>query len=78
MFGDFDGYIKFWLLEDLLAKDAKRVKFLMEGDLSSYDLSNRRPQPTSVDAYDEYLRNAQEFVLKRSDRMSALWRESKT
>ncbi len=78
LFGDFESYVKFWLLEDLVTEDAKRVKFLMEGDLSSYDFPNRRPQPTSVDSYDEYLRNAQAFVLKRNDRMSVLWRGSKT
>ena len=77
LFSDFDGYVKFWLLEDLVTEDAKRVKFLMEGDISSYDFSHRRPQPTSVDSYDEYLRNAQAFVLKRNDRMSAIWSGSK-
>jgi hypothetical protein len=72
LFGDFDGFVKFWLLEDLVTGDAKRMNFLTEGDRSSYDFSNRRPQPTSVDAYDEYLRNAQALVLKRNDRMSVI------
>jgi len=75
LFGNFDGYVKFWLLEDLVTEDAKRVKFLMEDDMSSYDFSLRRPHPTSVDSYDEYLRNAQAFVLKRNDRMSVLWQK---
>jgi hypothetical protein len=75
LFGGFNGYVEFWLLQDLLTEDAERVRFLMEGDLPDYDFTSGSPLPTSVDSYDEYLRNAQAFVLKRNARMSALWQE---
>jgi len=75
LFGNFDGYVNFWLLEDLVTEDGQRVDFLMEGDLPNYDFTSRRPHPTSVEAYDEYLRNAQRFVLKRNARMTILWEQ---
>lgn len=47
----------------------------MEGDLPRYDFASRSPLPASVESYDEYLRNAEAFVLKRNARMSRLWQE---
>jgi hypothetical protein len=75
LFGDFAGYVEFWMLQDLVTGDGKRVRFLMEGDLpEGWDFATRNPLPESVAAYDEYLRNAQDFVLKRNDRMSEAWK----
>jgi len=75
LFGTFDGYVDFWMLQDLLTADGQRVRFLMEGDLETdWEFSSRSPLPTTADEYDEYLRNAQLFVLRRNDRMSVVWR----
>jgi hypothetical protein len=73
LFGDFVGYVEFWLLQDLLTQDRKRVMFFMEGDLIDYDFTARSPLPASAESYDEYLRNAEAFVLKRNRRMAELW-----
>ncbi len=73
LFGDFTGYVDFWLLQDLLTEDNQRVRFLMEGDIPEYDFTSRNPLPATVEEYDEYLRNAQHFVGKRNERMTAAW-----
>lgn len=71
LFGDFDGYVEFWMLQDLLTEDGQRVAFFMEGDLpDGWDFATRSPLPATIEQYDEYLRNAQAFVLKRNDRMT--------
>ena len=74
LFGDFDGYVEFWMLQDLLAPDGEHVSFLMGPDVDgSWDFASRSPLPASREDYDEYLRNAQAFVLKRNDRMTSAW-----
>lgn len=74
LFGTFEGYVEFWMLQDLLTEDGLRVNFLMEGDLAEgWDFATRNPLPTTVDEYDEYLRNAESFVLKRNDRLTVAW-----
>ncbi len=77
LFGDFTGYVEFWLLQDLVTDDRQRVRFLIEGDIPDYDFTSRSPLPTTVEEYDEYLRNAQDFVRKRNERMAAIWTGSK-
>lgn len=73
LFGDFESYVEFWLLDDLLAEGGLGVRSFMGGDLMDHDFATRRPLPSSVEEYDEYLRNAQAFVLKRNRRMAELW-----
>ena len=46
----------------------------MEGDLPEYDFATRRAIPTTVMEYDRYLENAQEFVGRRNDRMTNVWK----
>lgn len=76
LFGDFRGYVTFWMLEDLLTVDGQRVNFLMEGDVpGGWDFASRSPLPASADAYDEYLGNARTFVLRRNERMSQAWED---
>lgn len=72
LFGDFQGYIQFWLLEDLLDDSQERVHFFLE-DVNHYDFTSGRPLPTTVAEYDRYLGNAQEFVRKRNQRMEEWW-----
>lgn len=73
LFGTFSGYIDFWLLQDLVTPDRKRVHFFMEGDLAHYDFTTRYAIPQSAGDYDTYLRNALDFVDNRSERMVAEW-----
>lgn len=74
LFGSFSGYVEFWMLQDLVTGDGTRVRFLMEGDLpDGWDFSTRSPLPASVEQYDEYLRNAVDFVVRRNARMVDAW-----
>ena len=46
LFGDFRGYVAFWMLEDLLTVDGQRVNFLMEADVpGGWDFASRSPLP---------------------------------
>ena len=72
LFGDFQGYIDFWLLNDLLVEGKEQVRFFLEGT-NPYDFTSDRPFPTTVAEYGRYLDNAQDFVLKRNERMSQWW-----
>ena len=74
LFGSFAGYVEFWMLQDLVTDDGRRVQFLMEGDLpDGWDFATRSPLPASVEQYDEYLRNAVGFVVSRNARMIDAW-----
>ena len=75
LFADFGGYVDFWLLQDLLTEDGNGVALFLGAKSRTYDFAVSSPYPDSVRAYDEYLTKAQEFVLRRNARMSALWRE---
>ena len=63
LFDDFNGYADFFLLQDLVSDDSSAVKFLMPGFGTS-------PLPDSVEAYEDYRRNAIRFVEARNRRMA--------
>lgn len=63
LFGDFSGYVKFFLLDDLVTEDLS-VKFFMQFD------DFRSPSvPDTVAAYVEYRRRSVEFVEARNRRI---------
>ncbi len=64
LFGDFRGYVRFFLLEDLVNEDYG-VKFLMPFD-------NFRPPavPRDVSTYKEYRRRSIEFIEARNSRIA--------
>ena len=62
LFGDFEGYVDYFLLQDLI--DGGSVKFLMP-----FDDFQTSPLPGSVDAYKEYKRLTIEFVEARNRRI---------
>lgn len=67
LFGDFRGYVEFFLLQDLVTEDCREVRFFTP-------FTNFRPYPlpSSVDEYKDYRRNAEAFVEARNQRI-ALW-----
>lgn len=67
LFQDFAGYVKFFLLEDLVTETFSGVRFF-----TPFDGFPTRPLPTSLDEYREYRRRAIEFVESRNRRIS-LW-----
>lgn len=73
LFGDFRGYVDFWLLNGLVSDDYERVRFLMHPELTAYDFAECAPLPTSPEEYDTYLVNALDFVAQRNVLMAAVW-----
>jgi hypothetical protein len=66
LFGDFYGYVSFFLLQDLVADDGS-VKFFMPFD------DFRPPSvPTDVETYKEYRRRSIEFIAARHHRIKQL------
>jgi hypothetical protein len=70
LFRDFDGYIEFFLLDDLVTRDRSAVRSLMSGEpLSGF----RTPAVAATPAeYAEYRRRSIAFVLARNDRIRQL------
>jgi hypothetical protein len=64
LFGDFKGYIDFFLLNDF--SDGETVNRLI-----SADMEFGKPRPTSVEAYLEYMSNSMKFVAARNRRIDA-------
>lgn len=62
LFGDFDGYVEFFLLQDLI--DEGRVRFMLP-----FEEFDENPLPGDVDAYCEYRKAAIEFIRARNQRM---------
>jgi hypothetical protein len=64
LFGDFRGYVDFFLLHDLVTQDCSAVRFFMpfEGFTGS-------PLPGSVEAYMAYKQRAIEFIEARNRRI---------
>lgn len=61
LFEDFRGYVKFFLLQDLVTSDYSAVQFFM-----SFDDFNGPSLPGDVDSYGEYRRRSIEFVTARN------------
>ncbi|MEN9970325.1 MAG: hypothetical protein RLZZ229_533 [Actinomycetota bacterium] len=65
LFGNFQGYVDFFLLQDLL--DGDRIKFFMPFT-SVFDSA----RPRSLYEYREYMANTMDFVSKRNQRIN-IW-----
>ena len=65
LFGDFNAYVDFFLLQDLVSADYKEVLYFIPHD-PSFELS---PSPDSVESYMEYKANTIRFVKSRNKRM---------
>lgn len=65
MFGDFRGYVEFFLLQDLVSEDYSAVRF-WDGwkDFSDNSI------PQTVEGYLEFLEKEVEFVGRRGERIS--------
>jgi len=74
VFGSFDNYVTFWMLEDLVTDEpgGPQVRFLMPRDESGpYDFQRESGLPRTADAYSEYLIAADDFVQARNRRLAA-------
>jgi hypothetical protein len=64
LFGDFSGYVEFFLLQDLVTRDHAAVRFFMPFD------DFRTPSvPRDVQEYTEYRRLSVEFIGARNRRI---------
>ena len=64
LFGDFRGYVEFFLLQDLVSKDCSAVRFFMP-----FEDFNTSPLPGSVNAYMTYQQLAIDFIEARNHRI---------
>lgn len=64
LFGDFRGYVDFFLLQDLVADGCEAVRFF-----SPFDDFKSSPVPSGVVAYLEYRDNAIDFLRARNNRI---------
>lgn len=64
LFGDFRGYVEFFLLHDLVTEDYSAVRFF-----SPFENFNTSPLPESVTAYRDYRQFAIGFIEARNQRI---------
>jgi hypothetical protein len=64
LFEDFQGYVDFFLLQDLVTEDYLSIKFYL-----LFDSFNNPPLPTNVHEYLLYKTNMTDFVLARNKRI---------
>jgi hypothetical protein len=72
LFESFDGYVEFFLLQDLVNKG--KVQFLTDIDSSQ----GRRPYPKTVAEYGLYANRTIEFVVQRNKRIDSWIRVQET
>ncbi len=70
LFGDFRGYVEFFLLHDLIADGSEQVKFFMH-----FDDFATTPVPKDLATYAEYRDRTIEFVMARNRRIERVSRE---
>jgi len=66
LFGDFRGYVEFFLLQDLVTADCSAVRFLLP-----FDDFRSSPVPDSMASYMQYRELAIGFIEARNRRISA-------
>lgn len=71
LFEGFEGYVRFFLLQDLVNDNCTEVEFFLPHD-SSFE---RSPRPDSVESYMQYKKNTIEFVKARNRRIQS-WVEA--
>ena len=65
LFVDFEGYVEFFLLQDLVTDGRKQVKFFLPGGISE----DGKALPRNSAEYLEFMKNAQEFLQGRNHRI---------
>lgn len=65
LFGTFDGYVEFFLLQDLVSHDGNVSFFRPFDDLKA------EPVPTDVESYLAYLKRSNGFIDARNQRIQA-------
>jgi len=66
LFDDFQGYAEFFLLQDIVTDDFSEVKFFLPFD----DSFPSQPLPKDLNDYLIYIKNTNNFVVNRGNRMT--------
>ena len=66
LFGDFAGFVDFFLLQDLVDEATSTVKFF-----TPFEDFTASPLPATLDAYRGYRERSIEFIDARNDRIAA-------
>jgi hypothetical protein len=66
LFGDFEGFVDFFLLQDLVDERTSRVEFF-----TPFEDFTASPLPATLDAYRRYRERAIEFIEARNRRIAA-------
>ena len=69
LFQDFEGFVNFFLLQDLVSKDYSKVRFLLP-----FDNFNSNPVPQEFDEYKLFKNNLINFIDSRNKRINR-WTE---
>ena len=64
LFGDFRGYVEFFLLQDLVTEDCSTVRFF-----TPFEDFTTSPVPATLEAYQDYRLHAIEFIEARNRRI---------
>jgi len=64
LFGNFEGYVEFFLLQDLVTSDFRDINFYLPFDAFKDD-----PLPQDFESYVSYLGNVEKFAINRAERM---------
>jgi len=67
LFGDFDGYVEFFLLQDILSRNSSEVSFFLP--FNNFAMPSK---PQDLAQYREYIGNAVEFIEARNRRIDSL------
>jgi len=65
LFESFEGYVDFFLLDDLIDKRSGSIRFFLPFD----DSFPMRPFPKDLDDYKRYISNSYDFIKSRTERM---------
>lgn len=68
LFRDLQGFVEFFMLEDLMTTDLSAVRFHLPFD----DFERRVAAPADVDEYERYMASSMRFVAARNRRID-LW-----
>ena len=66
MFGDFQGYLRFFLLDDLVDADSGNIRFW----LPFMDFGKTAPLPANTAEYRVYMKNVSAFAMARNSRIA--------
>lgn len=69
LFGDFKGYVDFFLLKDLVVDDYSTIRFFMP-----FDDFESSPRPENIESYAFFRDRTTEFVESRNKRIADLYR----